>query len=348
MKVKTLTLKLELFYNKNNINQKEFVFSNERDKNMDVKILADSIKSNIQRVIIGKDQVIDIVITALISGGHVLLEDVPGTGKTVLARSLAKSVNCDFKRVQFTPDLMPSDLTGINYYNQKLGEFTLRKGPIFTNILLADEINRATPRTQSSLLECMEEQQVSIDGTTHILDKPFFVIASQNPVESQGTFPLPEAQLDRFLIKINMGYPTLEEGKQIFKRFIEGNPLEELKGICEKEDILKAREMSKRIFVSDDIQEYILKIVNETLNNENIILGVSPRGSLSMLKACQVYAAINGRNFVNPDDVKTLAPFIFSHRLIIKNSLRIKGTSNEDVISEVLGKVQVPTEAWNK
>ena len=317
-------------------------------KDMDVKILAEDIKSNIQKVIIGKDKVIDIVLTALICGGHVLLEDVPGTGKTVLARSLAKSVHCDFKRVQFTPDLMPSDLTGINYYNQKLGEFTLRKGPVFTNILLADEINRATPRTQSSLLECMEESQVSIDGTTHILDAPFFVIASQNPVESQGTFPLPEAQLDRFLIKINMGYPTLEEGKQIFKRFIEDNPLEELQSVCKKEDIIKAREISKKIFVSDDIQEYILKIVQETLNNENIILGVSPRGSLAMLKACQVYAAINGRSFVNPDDIKTLSPYIFSHRIIIKNTLKIKGILNEDIINEVLSKVEVPTEVWNK
>jgi len=315
---------------------------------MDVKILADDIKKNIQKVIIGKDKVIDIVVTALICGGHVLLEDVPGTGKTVLARSLAKSVDCDFKRVQFTPDLMPSDLTGINYYNQKLGEFTLRKGPVFTNILLADEINRATPRTQSSLLECMEETQVSIDGTTYVLDKPFFVIASQNPVESQGTFPLPEAQLDRFLIKINMGYPTLEEGKQIFKRFIENNPLEELKSICKREDIIEAREISKKIYVSDDIQEYILKIVQETLNNENIVLGVSPRGSLAMLKACQVYAAINGRSFVNPDDIKILAPFIFSHRLIIKSTLRIKGLSNEDVVNEVLSKVEVPTEKWDK
>ena len=317
-------------------------------KDMDVKILAEDIKSNIQKVIIGKDKVIDIVLTALICDGHVLLEDVPGTGKTVLARSLAKSVHCDFKRVQFTPDLMPSDLTGINYYNQKLGEFTLRKGPVFTNILLADEINRATPRTQSSLLECMEESQVSIDGTTHILDAPFFVIASQNPVESQGTFPLPEAQLDRFLIKINMGYPTLEEGKQIFKRFIEDNPLEELQSVCKKEDIIKAREISKKIFVSDDIQEYILKIVQETLNNENIILGVSPRGSLAMLKACQVYAAINGRSFVNPDDIKTLSPYIFSHRIIIKNTLKIKGILNEDIINEVLSKVEVPTEVWNK
>ena len=344
--MKIFTLKSKMVYNVNR--QKIDCAAIERRKNMDVKILADDIKNNIQKVIIGKDKVINIVVTALICGGHVLLEDVPGTGKTVLARSLAKSVDCDFKRVQFTPDLMPSDLTGINYYNQKLGEFTLRKGPVFTNILLADEINRATPRTQSSLLECMEETQVSIDGTTYVLDKPFFVIASQNPVESQGTFPLPEAQLDRFLIKINMGYPTLEEGKQIFKRFIENNPLEELKSICKKEDIIEAREISKKIYVSDDIQEYILKIVQETLNNENIVLGVSPRGSLAMLKACQVYAAINGRSFVNPDDIKILAPFIFSHRLIIKSTLRIKGLSNEDVVNEVLSKVEVPTEKWDK
>lgn len=315
---------------------------------MEVEKLASLVKENIQRVIIGKDEVIDMVITSIIAGGHVLLEDVPGTGKTVLSRSLAKSIDCNFKRVQFTPDLMPSDLTGINYYNQKIGDFILRKGAVFTNILLGDEINRATPRTQSSLLEAMEEKQVTIDGETYKLEEPFLVIASQNPVESQGTFPLPEAQLDRFLIKINMGYLNNEESKDMLKRFMENSPLEELEPVCTKEDILEARKLCKKIFVSDDVLEYIVNIQRKTLNNNNIALGVSPRGTLAMLKALQVYAAIKGRKYATPDDVKKLAPYVLSHRIIIKNNLRIKGVSNKEIIKEVLGNVKVPTENWGK
>lgn len=315
---------------------------------MKAQELRDKIKQNIQKVIIGKDAVIDLVITALIEGGHVLLEDVPGTGKTVLAKSLSRSVDCTFKRIQFTPDLMPSDLTGINYYNQKQGEFVLRKGPVFTNILLADEINRATPRTQSSLLECMEEKQVSIDGTTYKLDEPFFVIASENPVESQGTFNLPEAQLDRFLMKLNMGYPTIDEGLKIFKRFIEDNPLENLQPICTKEDIINARGECTKVHVSDDVQKYILNIVEKTKNSQDILLSVSPRGSLAMLKSAQVFAAINGRSYVTPDDVKFLAPYVFAHRIILKSSLKIKNIKNEDIINKVVSEVTVPTEDFEQ
>ena len=314
----------------------------------EIKLLGEKIKENVNKVIIGKSEVIDIMLTAMIAGGHVLLEDVPGTGKTVMAKTLAKSIGATFKRVQFTPDLLPSDLTGINYYNQKLGEFTFRSGPIFTNILLGDEINRATPRTQSSLLECMEEKQVTIDGETYILDKPFFVIATENPIETQGTFPLPEAQLDRFLVKLSMGYPSIEEGKQIMQRFIMNNPLEELQVVCSKEELIEASRSVGKVYVSEDIQEYILKIVQGTLNHDSVVLGVSPRGSLAMLKACQVYAALKGRDFVQPEDVKILCPYVFSHRIILKDNIRFRGVKSTSIIEELLNIIPVPTEKWSK
>lgn len=304
------------------------------------------LKENINKVIIGKDTVLDLVLTSVIAGGHVLLEDVPGTGKTVLAKSLAKSIDSEFSRIQFTPDLLPSDVTGINYYNQKEGEFVFRKGPVFCHILLADEINRATPRTQSSLLECMEEKQVTIDGVTHKLEQPFFVIATQNPVETAGTFPLPEAQLDRFLMQISMGTPTKEEELAIMNRFLADNPLEELNPACTREDILQMQRAYKEIYVHPLLMGYIADLVAATRVTEAIVMGASPRGTLALLNAVRAYALVCGRDFVTPEDIKALAVPVLAHRLIIqRGSAR---HNSQAALLEVMEQVEVPTEDWSR
>lgn len=306
-----------------------------------------SIRENVNKVIVGKSNVIDFILTSMIANGHVLLEDVPGTGKTVLAKTFAKSIQGEFQRIQFTPDLLPSDVTGINYYNQKVGEFTFRKGPAFGNIILADEINRATPRTQSSLLECMEERQITVDGETRKLDTPFMVLATQNPIETAGTFELPEAQLDRFLMKINMGYPTKEQELAIIDRFLTDNPMDSVASVCGKEDIIEMQKEAKQVYVHPVLKEYIINIVEETRNEKNISIGVSPRGTLTMINAVRAYAYIKGRDYVVPEDIKTLAVPVFAHRLVV--SYGAEGEDNRDtIISSILDKVEVPTEEWRR
>lgn len=306
--------------------------------------VASKIKENVGKVILGKDEIIDLLMTALISGGHVLLEDVPGVGKTTMAKALAKSINCDFKRIQFTPDLLPTDLTGINYFNQKAGEFEFRKGPLFTNILLADEINRATPRTQSSLLECMEERQITVEGDTYTLEKPFFVLATQNPIENYGTFPLPEAQLDRFLMKVKMGYPERAEEQKILDLFDKQSPLEHLVAVCGSEDIVKMQQQYGEVTVNKDLSAFILDIVEVTRNHESIELGASPRASIALYKASQAYAYINERKYVRPDDIIYLAPYILSHRIILKGLNKHRRTEAAALVNEIISSIPVPIE----
>jgi len=309
----------------------------------EVTVLAGKIKENIKKVIIGKDEVIELMLAAILAKGHVLLEDVPGTGKTVLAKALAKSLEGSFSRVQFTPDILPSDITGMNVYNQQAGRFEFKKGPVFANVVLADEINRATPRSQSALLECMEERQVTVDGTTYRLQEPFLVIATQNPVETQGTFQLPEAQIDRFFIKTGMGYPTVEEGVAILDRFIENNPLEELAPVATTQQLAQAQAALSQVHVSADIRRYIINLVDATRKEDGVALGVSPRGSLAMLRAVMALAAVRGREYVIPDDVKEMVKPVLGHRLICHSSYYNTRNIN-DIISSIMSKVEVPTE----
>lgn len=303
-----------------------------------------SIREQVGRVIVGKEETIDLLLTALLAGGHVLLEDVPGTGKTLLAKAMAQSLDCRFRRIQFTPDLLPSDLSGIHFYNQKTGDFEFRPGPVFTNVLLADEINRATPRTQSSLLECMEERQVTIDGVTHRLEQPFLVIATQNPIDNQGTFPLPEAQLDRFLLQVSMGYPSFDEGIRILKRFQEGNPLDSLEPAATSADVIEAQRAAAAVSVSEDLLAYLLRIVEATRSHPDIALGVSPRGSQALLKAAQAYALVQGRGFVTPDDIKRLAVPVLTHRILPQHASRMQAGRAGELVRQVLGRTEVPSE----
>lgn len=308
------------------------------------KEFREKLNDNVGKVIIGKSKKIDKVIVAFICSGHVLLEDVPGLGKTKLAKAMAKSMNCSFKRIQFTPDLLPSDLTGIYYYNQKSGDFEFRKGPLLSQFILADEINRATPRTQSSLLECMEERQITVEGNTIKLNKPFFVIATQNPVEQFGTFPLPEAQLDRFFIKLSLGYPEFIEEKNILDRFMGADPLDSLEAVIDIEEIEYVQENYTKVHVSDDIKNYIIEIINATRKHRNVELGCSPRASLSLMKGSQALAAISGRDYVTPEDVKEMAVPVLSHRLILKSDINTVSDRAEEVITEILNTLKTPLE----
>jgi MoxR-like ATPase len=303
------------------------------------------VRENIQHVIVGKDEPINLALVAVLCEGHILIEDVPGIGKTTLAKALAASLGCAFRRIQFTPDLLPSDVTGINYFNQKSQEWEFRAGPVFAQVVLADEINRATPRTQSALLEAMQERQVTVDGETRPLLRPFLVLATQNPIELEGTFPLPEAQVDRFFIKLPIGYPTEDEENLILLRFERTDPLEMLAPVITPDELLAMQAQACEVRVEASVRNYIVAITRATREHPEVALGVSPRGTLALYHAAQAWAAIQSRAFVVPDDIKKLAPYVLTHRILIQPQVRLRGRKPEDIVAEIVETVPVPVEA---
>ena len=303
---------------------------------------AERLRGSIQQVIVGNDHVVRLALVALLCEGHILLEDVPGTGKTTLARSIAASLGCSFRRIQFTPDLMPSDITGINYYNQKLGEFAFREGPLVAQVVLADEINRATPRTQAALLEAMEERQLTVEGVTTTLPRPFLVIATQNPVELEGTFPLPEAQLDRFLLRLKLGYPDEDSEDMILSRFESANPLEKLAPVIDADELVRLAAALRQLHVDPTVRRYAVQIVRATREDAAFELGASPRASLALFRTARALAAVSGRDYVLPDDVKAMAPYVIPHRLILSTQARLRGRGVDELLDDILARVPVP------
>ncbi|WP_289889741.1 AAA family ATPase [Virgibacillus pantothenticus] len=312
------------------------------ENTMAYNVKIENVLQNINKVMIGKEEAAVLSLVALLAQGHVLLEDVPGVGKTMLVKTLAKSLDCDFRRIQFTPDLLPSDVTGVSIYNPKTMEFEFRGGPILGNIILADEINRTSPKTQSALLEAMEENHVTVDGRTIPLARPFFVMATQNPIEYEGTYPLPEAQLDRFILKLNMGYPTFAEEMEMLTRTSHDHPIETIESVLTKEALEQIQDEVKQVYMDKNVQHYIIDLVTSTRNHPQVYLGVSPRGSIALMKAAKAYAYISGRDYVLPDDVKYLAPYVLAHRVILHSEAKYSGKTVNDVIAMIIEQTEIP------